>query len=89
MSKLKGGMGFRDIEDFNTALLAKQIWRLFHFEHSLTFKILKSRYFPHCAILEVGLGNRLSYIWRSINSAQWVIDKGARWLIGDGFTLNI
>jgi len=89
MSKLKGGMGFRDMEDFNIALLAKQIWRLIHAKHSLAFKILKARYLPHCAILEAGLGNRPSYIWRSLHSAQWVIDKGARWLEGNGFTLNI
>jgi len=54
-------MGFCGFEDFNSALLAKQVWRLIHSIHSLAFKILRATYCPFCAILEAELGNSPSY----------------------------
>ena len=46
-SKLDGGLGFKELESFNLALLAKQWWRVIHNENSLSFKVLKGRYFPN------------------------------------------
>lgn len=55
-SKDRGGMGFRDIQAFNLALLAKQTWRLIHNNHSLFFHVYKARYFPNCSFMDAVLG---------------------------------
>lgn len=50
--KGKGGLGFRDLEAFNLAMLAKQAWRLEVGEDSLFFKVFKARYFPTTTFLK-------------------------------------
>jgi hypothetical protein len=68
--KSEGGLGFRNLHLFNTALLAKQTWRLLTNPHSLFFRIFKARYFPQCSLLEAQLGSNPSFLWRSILSAR-------------------
>jgi len=55
----------------------------------LVFQVLKARYFPYCAIVEVEVEHRTNSTWRSIISAKWVIEKGSHWLVGDVSSLNI
>ena len=47
-----GGMGFKEIEMFNDALLAKQVWRMINNPGSLCFQVFKARFFPNYSILE-------------------------------------
>lgn len=76
--KRMGGMGFRNLRDFNLALLGKQAWRLLNNEESLVTKIFKARYFPKCSFLDAELGSNPSFIWRSIWASQELIKKGSR-----------
>ncbi|KAL0848127.1 hypothetical protein Bca101_021374 [Brassica carinata] len=79
-----GGLGFKDIEAFNLALLGKQLWRILSHKDSLLSRVFKSRYFAKADPLSAGLGSRPSYAWRSIYAAQKLIQQGARVLIGNG-----
>jgi hypothetical protein len=89
ISKAKGGLGFRDLEVFNKALLSKQIWRLLQSPNSLAAKILKAKYYPSSSILETSMGNCLSYMWKSFMVAQPVLQNGLIWRVGNGSDISI
>ena len=82
-------MGFRDIHDFNLALLAKQVWRLIHQNHSLFFRVYKARYFPNCSFMEAELGNNQSYVWQSLLGARDILKEGTQWKVGDGQSISV
>ena len=79
LPKEKGGMGFRDLKLFNIALLAKQGWRLQTNSSSLFYRVYKAKYFLRCDFLEATLGSQPSFSWRSILSAQAIVERGVRW----------
>lgn len=64
--KSQGGMGFRDFEAFNQALLAKQKWRILNYSQSLAAHIYKSRYYPRGSFLDASFGNNSSYVRHSL-----------------------
>ncbi|XP_050217409.1 uncharacterized protein LOC126668246 [Mercurialis annua] len=78
-SKSSGGLGFQNIAAFNSAMLAKQGWRLLHEENSLVAQVLKARYYPRHSFLEAKLKPGASYTWRSIHGAIPLLKRGVRW----------
>jgi hypothetical protein len=87
--KEAGGMGFRELDCFNMALLAKQGWRLLKFPDSLAARVLKEKYFPKSSFLMSSLGKRPSFAWRSIWNAKPLIEEGIMWRVGNGLNVKI
>ena len=77
--KACGGMGFKQLKEFNLDLLAKQGWRLQTSVDSLLFRVFKVKYFPTSDFDAASLGSRLSYAWRSLMAAQVVVREGSKW----------
>lgn len=48
--KDEGGMGFRDFQAMNVALIGKQMWRIHENPTALWVKLYKSLYFPNGSI---------------------------------------
>ncbi|KAM6568954.1 hypothetical protein CsatB_016939 [Cannabis sativa] len=84
-----GGLGFRDLRDYNLSFLGKQGWRLLTMGDTLVGQIYKARYFPHGSYLDAELGKNPSFIWRSIWAAQDLVRKGARRSVADGSSISI
>jgi hypothetical protein len=49
--KPQSGMGFRDMRDFNQALLARQAWILNDWPNSLSAWVLCAKYYPRATWL--------------------------------------
>ncbi|KAL0385879.1 UNVERIFIED_CONTAM: putative mitochondrial protein [Sesamum radiatum] len=88
-SKRDGGMGFRKLQAFNHALLAKQGWRIIMNPDHLIFRILKARYFPKGDFLSAKSGYNPSYSWRSLLEARFIIKAGSRWRVRDGSNIRV
>nr|KYP33988.1 Putative ribonuclease H protein At1g65750 family [Cajanus cajan] len=60
--KEKGGLGIKNIESFNDALLGKWKWQLFHQEDSMWGRLLLSKYGGWQSLLKEA-GHQNSSIW--------------------------
>ncbi|KAK3211830.1 hypothetical protein Dsin_016536 [Dipteronia sinensis] len=88
-SKTDGGLGFRDLEIFNRALLAKQCWRILKSPDSLATRTLKGCYFPNCNFLEATKKYSGFYLWNSLMWGKGILEKGIRWRVGNGSSIRV
>jgi hypothetical protein len=88
-TKVNGGLGFRDIHNFNIAMLSRQAWRLLQHPESLCAQILRAKYYPNGDILSAGPIEGMSYAWRSICHGIELIKEGYIWRIGNGESVKI
>ncbi|XP_050211430.1 uncharacterized protein LOC126661619 [Mercurialis annua] len=87
-SKWEGGLGFKDFNAFNQALLAKQAWRIEHNQQSLLFRILKGKYFPSSCIWKAPRKHNPSWGWRSLQHGLKLLNLGRRWQISSGLQME-
>ncbi|KAF7822570.1 reverse transcriptase [Senna tora] len=87
-AKKEGGMGFRDFECFNLAMLAKQGWRLLTNPEEMWAKIIKGVYFPNCDFLNARKGPRASWAWSSLLEGREVLLEGLCWRVGNGDSIS-
>ncbi|KAL9839821.1 putative ribonuclease H domain, reverse transcriptase zinc-binding domain-containing protein [Arabidopsis thaliana] len=87
--KENGDLGFKDLHQFNRALLAKQAWRILTNPQSLLARLYKGLYYPNTTYLRANKGGHASYGWNSIQEGKLLLQQGLRVRLGDGQTTKI
>ena len=82
-------LGFCSLSEFNSALLAKQGWRITQHPNSLVARLYKAKYYPGGSFWTAEPHPSPSYSWRSIFSTWEVLLQGSYWQVGDGISINI
>lgn len=89
LSKQSGGLGFRDLQHFNTALLAKLSWRILNKPSGLLSKILLGKYCSSKDFMQVTCSKTASHGWRSILNGRDLLTNNIGWAVGDGNTATV
>ena len=87
--KSVGGLGFREIEQFNDALLAKLAWRMLKEPQSLLTQILMGKYCNNSSFLDCVAPASASHGWRGILAGREVLKKGLGWVVGNGKSIPV
>ncbi|XP_022559081.2 uncharacterized protein LOC111206456 [Brassica napus] len=87
--KNAGGLGFREIAQFNDAMLAKLSWRILKEPASLMAKILLGKYCFRSHFLETKTASGASHGWQGILVGRDLLSKVLGWAIGSGSKVNI
>ena len=79
--KGRGGMGFRDLQNFNKALLGKQLWRLVTCPNLLLSKVMKAKYFPDRSLFQCKVSPTASGFGRvwPVLEMKWGKEFGENW----------
>ncbi|GER38816.1 RNA-directed DNA polymerase (reversetranscriptase)-related family protein [Striga asiatica] len=88
-SKWEGGLGFRDLCDFNEALILKQLWRLLTKPNCLMSKVLRGRYFFRQNFMEVSKKSSDYWMWKGWLDARKSLELGMRFQVGSGKAINL
>lgn len=89
-TKDNGGLGFKDLEAFNIALLGKQIWRLLTKTNLLMSRVMKCKYFPKSDVLNAPCKPWDSWVWKSWQGAAQMIKEGSGWWqVGNGVSIRV
>lgn len=84
-----GGLGIRDIQHFNTALLAKQAWRIVTKPEGLFARVLVGKSCRNSSFLTVKLPKECSHGWQSIMAGRDLLVLKLSSVIGDGESINV
>lgn len=87
--KCHGGMGFRDIKQFNVAMLGKQGWQLMTNPESLCACVIKGKYYPTRYFLSARKKRNASHTWRAILTGTQALYCGLIKWIGNSESTNI
>ncbi|GAA0149310.1 hypothetical protein LIER_08523 [Lithospermum erythrorhizon] len=87
-AKSEGGLSCRYTHTFNISLLSKQTWKIATDPSSQIALTYKAKYFPNDNFWNSKLGPSPSLTWRSLITARDLLEKGAKWSVGNERTIQ-
>lgn len=84
-----GGLGFRDIQDFNVAMLAKNAWRILTSPDCLLARLLLGKYCHNSSFLSSSCSSSASHGWRGVVAGCNLLKLQTGKAIGNGNTTSV
>ena len=85
----RGGLGMRDMELVNIAMLLKLAWRFIIDPRALWVRVLSSKYLRYDDFWSINANSSNSDLWKSLFSIRHIMYQYSCWSIGRGDKINI
>lgn len=85
----QGGLGFKEANKVNQAMISRIVWRLVSHPDDLWAQILKGKYFKKSGALHSKKKSQSSWIWKCILQGIAHIKQYSIWEVGNGTMINI
>ncbi|CAN1798136.1 Uncharacterized mitochondrial protein AtMg00310 [Linum perenne] len=89
MPRKEGGLGFRNFQAFNQALLAKQSWRILTQSDLLISMIYKGKYLHSSHFLEARKCSHPTWGWQSVLHGRDLLITSLLWQLGSNPVMSI
>lgn len=84
-----GGLGFRDLQLMNKAMLLKMLWKVAAGSEALWVQQLRAKYLPRSKLWLSKRGTRCTIFWRGILALRENLQPMISWKLGDGSMCTI
>ncbi|GER38321.1 RNA-directed DNA polymerase (reversetranscriptase)-related family protein [Striga asiatica] len=84
-----GGLGFKDLQTFNKALIFKQLWRLLSQPNLLVSRVLKGLYYPKESFFRVKQKRNCSWLWGSLMKLRDSFHSGLKFEVKNWLSIKI
>lgn len=88
-AKKRGGLGFRDFQNFTDAHLAKLSWRMLNQPDGLLGRTLLGKYCPNGDLLHCQAPTSSSHGWKSVLIGRDLLASDVGWMVGDGESISV
>ncbi len=82
----QGGLGFKQFEHFNEAMLAKLAWWVLSDRDSFYMKVLKAKYKVGNNWLRCRTTKVASFVWKGLENSRVLLTRGACRMVGSGLS---
>lgn len=86
--KEKEGLGLKNLQDLNSALLAKLSWRFLHEHGILWVRIMKSKYLREGSFWVAKKTTTFSPTWEAMMDSRQDLKTGCLWMVGNGQSIS-
>lgn len=87
--KIDGGLGFRELEKFNTALVGKLAWQMWKDEDRIWVRLLKEKYCNKLEFQRLEAKGGDSWFWKGLINSRKLIEDSAIKVVGNGEDIDI
>lgn len=85
----EGGLGLRNLEIMNRAMIVKNIWKVVAGDSTLWVQIMQAKYYPSGSFWTTNKMSTCTRLWKAMMQNKPLLANYTSWVLGNGLTVGV